>query len=302
VTAACSGSRVDIRNVLFATDFSDASQNALTFALSLARLFGATIYALHVVTPEAYSTANAGGFPRFALMEDAVKEEMDKLAAQMSGVRNEAVIERAASVWTAVEETIERCQIDLMVVGTHGRTGMRKMLLGSTAEAIFRRARIPVLTIGPAVTRGVHGGGQYRCVLFASDLREDSLGAAAFAFSMAEENDAKLVLLHAASKHNNRELDGPRAHEKYSSAASMLHELHELIPADAETWCRPEVVLRFGEPTREILSTAKEKGADLLVMGTHRLGAGSNSVEAPKQGVSYKVVVRSRCPVLTVRG
>jgi len=302
VNAACTVNGVKIKHVLFATDFSDASLNALTFALSLTRAYGATLHALHIITPEAYMGATPEAASAFEEMEESVEQEMDKVAARISSVPNEVSIERATSIWAAMAETIEREHIDLIVLGTHGRTGIRKMLLGSTAEAIFRRARIPVLTIGPAVTQGIHGAGKYRCVLFATDLKEDSLAAAAFAFSLAEDNGAKLILFHAVPKTSTRRREKIDLPEKESSAANILHELHELIPADAEVWCRPEVVLKFGEPTREILETAKEKGADLIVMGARSANGHVLVSTHLERGVSYNVVVRSRCPVLTVRG
>jgi nucleotide-binding universal stress UspA family protein len=302
VNAANAAHHVAIKNVLFATDFSDASHNALTCALSLARAHDAKIHALHVVTPEAYVCATPGSAAVVEALEESVEQEMEKVAARMCSVRNETIIERSISIWTAVEEIIQRDSIDLVVVGTHGRTGVRKMVLGSTAEAIFRRARVPVLTIGPAVTEGMHSGGKYHNVLLATDLQEDALSAAALAFSIAEEQGAKLVLLHAVAKRSMKEREQSGGREKHSSAANILHELHELIPVDAEIWCRPEVVLKFGEPVREILGTAKEKDVDLIVMGTHGAEGRATATTHLGRGVSYDVVVRSRCPVLTVRG
>jgi len=302
VNAICATNRIQIKNVLFATDFSDASHNALTFALSLARAYGATIHALHVITPEAYLCATPEGAAALEAMEESVEQEMEKVAARLAGVRNETAIERSTSIWTAVEDAVQRGKIDLIVLGTHGRTGVRKILMGSTAESIFRRARVPVLTIGPAVTEGIHGAGKYRSVLFATDLKEDSLGAAAFAFSLSEENSAKLILFHAVAKRSAKDRERLEPSGKHSSAANILHELHELIPVDAEMWCRPEVMLKFGEPAKQILETAKEKGADLIVMGTRGTGGHAGIAAHLQRGVSYNVVVRSRCPVLTVRG
>jgi nucleotide-binding universal stress UspA family protein len=300
VTSTCAVNRVTIKNVLFATDFSDASHNALTFAISIARAYGATVHALHAITPEAYLCATPETAMALEEMEEGVQEEMEKVAARISGVPNEIIIERSASIWAAVDEIIHRHNIDLIVLGTQGRTGVRKLLLGSAAETVFRRARVPVLTIGPAVTEGIHGAGKFRNVLFATDLKEDSLSAAALAFSLAEENGAKLILFHAIPK--QRAKRGPAGDSDTVSAASILHQLHELIPVDAEVWCRPEVILKFGDPAREILETAKEKGADLIVMGTRGAYGHFLANSHLERGVSYNVVVRSRCPVLTVRG
>lgn len=298
--AVATPSRIEIKNVLLATDFSEASHSALSCALSIARAYDATIHALHVVTPDAYMCATPESARAFDSMEEAVQTEMAKVSARISGLRNEATIERASSVWAAIEEIMRKNDIDLIVVGTQGRTGARKLLLGSTAESIFRQARVPVLTIGPAVREGIHSGGKFHCVLFATDLTEASLSAASFALSIAEDNDAKLALLHVSGRLDGKEAARHARSEKTISAASIMHELHEMIPMDAELWCRPEVVLKFGEPARQILETAREKGADLIVMGPHSLKGSIAGMTHLDRGVSYNVVVRSRCPVLTV--
>lgn len=297
--AVVSPSRVQIRKILLATDFSEASYNALTYALSVARGYDATIHALHVITPPANMCATPEGAAALESMEEVVQEEMAKVSARMSGLRSETAVERSPSVWSAVQEAIQQNDIDLVVVGTQGRTGVRKLLLGSTAEAIFHQARVPVLTIGPAVHQGAHNGGKFHCVLFATDLTQASLSAAAFAFSIAEDNNAKLILLHVSGRLDGKDGIHQAPPEKAVSAANIMHELHEMIPADAELWCRPEVVLKFGVPTRQILETAQERGADLIVLGPHSLQAPMAATHL-NRGVSYNVVVRSRCPVLTV--
>ena len=296
-------SRIQIKNVLFATDFSEASQNALPFALSIARAYDAMIHALHVLTPDPYMCATPeGAAAGFAAMEDAVQSEMETVEAQLSGVRNDTTIERSISIWPAIEEAISRNKIDLVVVGTHGRTGLKKLLLGSTAETIFRQARVPVMTIGPSVKEGIHGGGKFHCVLFAIDLSEVSLSAAPFAFSIAEENDAKLILLHVVNRPESKNSECKLPGEKDMSAANILHELHELIPVGVDLWCRPEVLLEFGEPGGRIPEVAREKGADLIVMGARNAQGRLAAATHLERSTSYKVVVHSHCPVLTVRG
>lgn len=293
--------RIQIKHVLLATDFSEASQSALTFAVAMARGHEATIHVLHVVTPEVYLCASPENAAAFEDMEESLQNEMAKVSARLSGIANDTSIERFTSVWAAVEGSIERNKIDLVVVGTQGRTGVRKLLMGSTAESIFRQARVPVLTIGPAVREGMHSGGKFRSVLFATDLTEISLSAAAFAFSIAEDNDAKLTLLHVYGQ-DAKEMVRHGAQDRVLTAADIMHELHEMIPVDADLQSRPEVLLKFGEPPKLILETASEKATDLIVMGAHRAKGPLSANTHLTKGVSYNVVVRSRCPVLTVRG
>jgi nucleotide-binding universal stress UspA family protein len=294
-------SRIHIKHVLLATDFSEASHKALTFAVAVARAYGATVHALHVVTPEAYLCATPENAAAFAEMEESLQSEMAEVSARLSGLTNDTAIERSTSVLAGVEDAIERNNIDLVVVGTQGRTGVRKLLMGSTAEAIFRQARVPVLTIGPAVRDAMHSGGKFRSVLFATDLTEISLSAASFAFSIAEDNDAKLTLLHVSCRQDTKAATPPGAPGPVVTAAGIMHILHEMIPVDADLWNRPEVVLKFGEPAKQILETATEKAADLIVMGPRSVKGPLASATHLSKGVSYNVTIRSRSPVLTVR-
>jgi len=98
------------------------------------------------------------------------------------------------------------------------------------AEEIFRRAMVPVLTIGPSVRKGLHSGGQFRRVLFATDFTLEAQAAAPYAISLAEENQARLLLLHVMrdpdTKSNRR--------TSQDSVANVLHQLCELVPEEAE--------------------------------------------------------------------
>jgi nucleotide-binding universal stress UspA family protein len=296
-------SRIQIKNLLFATDFSEASHKALSFALSIARTYGAVIHALHVLTSESYMCTSPEGAAAFAAMENAVQSEMEKVRvrAQLSGVQNEGVVERSVSIWPAIEEAIAKKNADLVVVGTHGRTGISKLLLGSTAELIFRQAKVPVLTIGPSVKMEIHSEGKFRSILFATDLSEEFLSAASFAFSMAEENDAKLVLLRVVEPKEYKNSVFKNSCDKNLSAANILHELHELIPAGADLWCRPEVLLEFGEPASRILEVAQDRKADLIVMGPRNAKGHLATATHLERSTAHKVVIHSACPVLTVR-
>jgi nucleotide-binding universal stress UspA family protein len=170
---------------------------------------------------------------------------------------------RGVDIWSALEHPIARCSADLIVLGTHGRTGAEKLLLGSAAEEIFRQARVPVLTIGPAVRNGIHSAARFNRVLCATDFSAESLAATRFAVSLAAENQARLVLLHVIRDPGSEAKLSRETH----SVANVMYRLHGLVPKDAELWCRPEAVVEYGEPAERILEAAKQRGADLIVMG-----------------------------------
>jgi nucleotide-binding universal stress UspA family protein len=228
--------------------------------------------------------------------EDDAQANMQRVKAQLVGLPNETIIERNTGVWPALESAIKELSIDLIVVGTHGRTGAQKLLLGSVAEEIFRRSHVPVLTIGPSEKRGAHRGARFHHVLFATDFSEDSLAAAGYALSMAQENEAKLTLLHVMKE---PELFDKTAEDRISSASFRLHEI---VPEAAESWCRPDTVVRFGTAADRILDVAKDRDVDLIVLGVRGNRGVPGAATHLERATAHKVVVHAPCPVLTVRG
>ena len=201
-------------------------------------------------------------------------------------------------MWPVVSEVLKQGNMDLIVLGTHGRTGVQKLLLGSTAEAVFRRARVPVLTIGPAVQGGAHSGGRFHCVLFATDFNAVSAAAAPYAVSLAQENQSRFVLLHVLPKPK----PGRPERDGALSIAEALHRLEEFVPAEAELWCRPEVMVQHGDAAEQILAVAKQSGADLIVLGVRGMDRLVSAATRVEQAIAYQVVINARCPVLTIRG
>jgi nucleotide-binding universal stress UspA family protein len=230
----------DTENVLFLTDFSEPSEAALPFAVAIAREYGAKVHALHVLTPTPYvystpdwTVATIGG------QEESAQAEIARVGAQLAGLPHETMIERGFEGWPTLEQAVGRCEADIIVLGTHGRTGAQKFILGSVAEEIFRRSSVPVLTIGPGVHSGRHNGAEFHRVHFATDFTPESLIAAPYAISVAQENQARLLLLRVI-----RDLHHPILGE--SSIANVMFKLNELVPKDVELWCSPETVVACG--------------------------------------------------------
>jgi nucleotide-binding universal stress UspA family protein len=291
--------RIGLKNVLFLTDFSEPSAAALPFAAMIARSYRAKITSLHVVVPSAYTymTPEIGG-DLLDAQDEVAKSEMEKVDAEFAGLPREAVLERSAGVWSVLSKILQESDIDLIVLGTHGRTGLKKAVFGSTAEEIFRRTTVPVMTIGPAVRTGAHNGGRFQCVLFATDFNVVSSAAAAYAMSLAQENQSRLVLLHV--------LPAPKPGKTKKavelSVAEALHRVEDLLPRDAELWCRPEPTVEHGEPGAQILATAERCGADLIVLGVRGMDTLTEVVTRVERATAYEVIAHAHCPVLTVRG
>ncbi|MGC2332371.1 MAG: universal stress protein [Candidatus Acidiferrales bacterium] len=292
------GARVALNNILYLTDFSEPSEAALPFAAAIAREYGAKVYVYHALIPSAYVyTAPELVTLGIEAQEEAAEDNMKRAEAQLAGVPHELIVERAPGIWPSLEQAIKDYNADLIVLGTHGRTGAEKLLLGSVAEEVFRRAHAPVLTIGPGAQRSLHAGAKFHKVLYATDFSKESLAAASYAVSMAEENQARLILLHVM-KPSGKTASGRASEDVVSNA---IFQLHEIVPASAELWCTAEAIVREGNPAERILEVAKEKGADLIVLGVRDRGVHLGAATHLERATAHTVVAYATCPVLTVR-
>lgn len=212
---------------------------------------------LHVLTPVIPATCPEA----IQADEELAAAEMSKVDSQLAGVTHDTTMAHGVGLWPAVAGAIHERSIDLIVLGTHGRTYAQKLLLGSSAEEIFRRCSVPVLTIGPHVRKNVGANGAFRSVLFATDFSEPCKAAAPFAVSLTEENDAHLILLYVAAKPETNE-------EKKRTVSNAMEDLNNLVPSDARRSCRPSTVVQYGDAADRILEVAADQGAD-----PHRAGS-----------------------------
>lgn len=285
------------RTILYLTDFSPCSDAALTWAVSVAKANGAKVYALHVVIPDTLVFL-APGSPGVVLdmHEEWARGQMDRIESQLAEVAHETLIERGGDLWKVVESKLQQFNIDLVVLGTHGRTGLRKVLMGSAAERVLRHSPVPVMTVGPAVHDGRAHDGKFHRLLLATDFAEGSTETANYAISFAERNHSDLTLVHVC-KTNKR---GSREKTKDLSIAEALYQLYEMVPGRDAIQLRPDALVECGDPGDRILDVAKRCGADLIVMGihnSHRLFAATHM----EISTAHEVVAHSMCPVLTVR-
>jgi nucleotide-binding universal stress UspA family protein len=295
VKALGTRTRILFSNILVTTDFSQVSKTALPYATALARQYEAKIVVAHALSPD----------PRLSVPVDPLPVEADpawleaegKLAefalGNSLGVRPAEMLVQRGDVWSVISDIIQNNEIDLVVAGTHGRQGLKKLVLGSEAERIYRRATCPVLTIGPQVPPLGGTNWKLKTILFPTDGSETSLQALPYALSLAEENEAKLIFLQLM----------PLVPSQYqeSDEASAREQLRTLMPGEAEVWCEPEFVARFEFPVDGILRLAEERDVDLIVMGVRKSSETAMQAHLPWP-IASQVVAQAKCPVLTVRG
>ena len=292
-----------LRTILVPTDFGVSATAAWRYAKVLARRFNARLHVLHVIsTPYLY---DAWGTQSIAMqmvdlqaqLERDSRQELKRMAAQ-SGPLGRRITTSTVTGTTvdSVLTYIAAKHIDLVVMGTHGRRGLQKVLLGSVAEKVLRGASCPVLTVGPCVHLGAECAAEMKRILFATDFSAASEAATAYALSLAQENQAVLDVVHIVEPRNPGEVINSA--ELVSGYAARMRSL---IPADSEFWCEANSLIEVGQPAEQILNVAKARRSQLIVLGVK---AASNLTAAAHLpwAIAHKILSAAECPVFTVRG
>lgn len=283
--------RVRFKNILFATDLSAASAQAQAYAVLLARMFGSHFFVLHVEAGPGLSPRYTGASPSPAgEAAKAVDPEINELETffRASGVPCTMLLEHG-EVRDALNRVTEKLSIDLIILGSHGRHGISYFFQGSMAEEVTRSSTLPVITVGPQAQAGFENS--LKTILFATDFSEESKLALPYATSLAQEFHANLTVLHVAPKREG--LVSDREHvEGY-----LLNQLKNLAPYSRFPWCAVSHVVTFGDTAREIHDAAKDRKADLIVLGLHRSVRFTSYLP---ERLSYRVLCEAPCPVMSV--
>lgn len=281
--------RIAINHILVTTDFSPASEAAVRYAAAIARSYGSTLHLAHFIRPQIYQMVPPDAIA--AVMRNEWELASEKMTAldrsEAIGGLPHHVYLKETDLAIGLESLVRSRNIDLVVIGSNGRKGVDRLMLGSTAEEIFRRVEVPVLTLGP---RAWERQPEFHRILYATDLSPAAKAAAPYALSLAQEHQSELMLLHAL------ESDG----EAQSAAreAGVEAALRAMVPPEANVWCAPQLVIKTGQPADVILETAGAFGADLIVVGARQPRAWSLYTG---WATAYRLICHAACPVLTVR-
>jgi nucleotide-binding universal stress UspA family protein len=288
--------RIALKNILYMSDFSAIAENAAAYAVEVARRFEAKVFAVHVRPLEIYGMAPPESW---AILRDAAevqaKEEALRLDELFCGVPHASIVEEG-DIWQVLSALIDHKSIDLVVMGTHGRRGLQKMLLGSVAEKVLRRAPCPVLTVGPDVHPDVQRPAEMKRILFATDFSGASEVAAAYALSLAQENQGVLDIVHIVEPQKT----GGAAHSP-DLVSGCAARMRSLIPADAELWCELNILIEVGQPAEQILNVARAHRSQLIVLAVKAASNVTAATHLP-WAVAHRIISSAECPVFTVRG
>jgi nucleotide-binding universal stress UspA family protein len=298
---------IEFRQILCPMDFSESSIRALAYAAVVARWYDAQLTVLHVVpTFEPMQARGDLGEPVRLVTpiprEQVIAEMNRSLNLADLSPRATPLAEPGDPQSTIIDQALSK-KADLIVMGTHGRRGFKRLLLGSVTEAVLREAPCPVLTVPADARAPLPEAGTFKRILCPIDFSPSALQALGFALDLARQADGRVTLLHAIEWLAEDE-PGPSMHfnvpeyRRYIESDAQ-QRIRALVADESRTWVEIKDVVQFGRPYREILRAAEAKPADLIVMGAQ----GRGGIGLALFGSTTQQVVRgATCPVLTVRG
>jgi len=300
-----------LKSVLVASDFSDASAKPLRHAVSIARHFHAKFYLAHVVSSIGFTIAGADALEAASTAAQRDVEKLEKSLVEsgaLTGLSYEFIVREGNGVWEELRAVIREKQVELVVIGTHGRHGIEKLVLGSEAEQVFREAEGLVLTVGPhslpdAPLERTDG---MRSFLFPTDFGEASAHALPHTVSFCNHFGARLVLLHVApvmpipEGFSWSKTPDDITQMREDARQKALKRMHEFVAESAPLSVTPEFVVEFGKHGESILHVARSIKADLIILGLNHAKHGGAISHLPET-TAYKIVTEAHCSVLTVR-
>jgi nucleotide-binding universal stress UspA family protein len=300
-TETALGVKTDIRieRILCPVDFSEASLKAYHHAQSIASHYGATLYAQYAVELWQYPSCD------FAISVNAYEEFRQALISKgedalhqfvrtCGGLQPECIVQESPAA-DAILSFAKARAISLIVLGTHGRRGFDRLMLGSVTERVLRHASCPVLAVRQkAPDSGPRGATdapvQIRRILCGVDFSANSQRALEYALSAAKAYDAEVSILHV--------LDNiPDSADPAKETDAAVEKLEELLPPGVPCSAKTHLEVRLGKASQEILKFASEEKSDLIVTGVR----GRNSLDLAVFGsTTYRVMQLGPVPVLTV--
>lgn len=284
---------IELRRILYATDFSRASERALPILSTVARHYKSQVYLAHIWSPEPHPIPDSN-FNLLDKGEEKARLNMADLlhAPELQDLSLAVELEGGSPV-ERIANYVKKHSIDLVVLGTHGRRGFIHTLLGSVAEELLRNLRCTVLTVGPNLNSRFIMAKAINTILFPTNLSPESKAAFPYLASLAAEFSSEIVILHVVPAESGNNPNTQRVAER------MREQMQETFGPQLSSKCKPHFVVEFGNVAKRILSAADYYKSDLIGMGVRE---GNELVAHLRSTAAYRVVIDAECPVLTVRG
>lgn len=296
--------KVAFKRILCATDLSDYSNQGISYGITLAREFGARLYLCHVThLPPVIIHDAAFVYPPDTL--EAINNDAHrKISAIMAGQSIDwKPLVVSGPISDKISDVVAEKEIDLAIATTHGRTGLRRLFLGSVTESLMRTLACPLLIVNPpdaGTDQPLSRKIEFKNILVGCDFSSDSDSAVRYGLSLAQEFQAELHLVHVIEPAVYKEeikSDGPEREVKRHLASQLAQELQQLVPIEARNWCKVHAMCVAGRPHEELTKYAALNAIDLIVLGIR----GHGLMESVLMGSTTDRVIRHGVnPVLSV--
>lgn len=298
--------RIYFKSIICATDFSDLSSHAVSYGIGLAKGFSAKLYLCHVID---LSSATMYGEAAFAF--DAQYRRMEEYAHErLRRLIGENQVEWEALVTTGrasdeIAKMAEEKGTDLVITATRGRSGLKRLLLGSVTEHLMRTLPCPLLTVcrhEKDSTAFLNQAISFKRILIGCDFSADSNLAFQYGLSLAQEFQSELHLVHVIEppvyKDLPKAVEDARERIRQNLHQHLNERLEGMLPKEALNWCKPKTMLLAGYPHEELSKYAFVQDIDLIVLGV----TGREQAESTFVGSTTDRVIRNAsCAVLSVR-
>ena len=295
-----------LTRLLCPVDLSDCSRHALVHAAAIAKRYDASMAVLLVVPPATplLPAADLGPYPLIVFTPEdlaRLREELEKFVKDFAGDVPFAVEIVEGRVVPEIVRRAADLPADLIVMGTHGRSGFEHLMLGSVTERVLVKAACPVLTVPPRASDTLDADGLFTRILCGVDFSPASMKALDVAARLATDAGARLSVAHVLEQFPIDEpvtMGGPGTPEHDRVAASVARSrLREAIPESVRARGPFTELVAEGKAYHEILRLAEEDRADLIVIGAHGSAGGLHVFGS----TTNQVVRRATCPVLTLK-
>ncbi|HLY98339.1 MAG TPA: universal stress protein [Candidatus Angelobacter sp.] len=275
---------IQLKRILYATDFSEGSRTAFGVVAAIARRYHAEVLAAHICLP-ATST-----------MEEQRERESKEDVARLLRVSESLNISinpivKSGDPVQELSRIVQDEHVDLAVLTTHGRTGLKHLMMGSVAEALVRKLPCPVLTVGPYLEHRFQEAVEVRNILIPTDLSEESMVVFPYLASLAHENGARITVLHVLPPETAGNPDAKKL------AEFLRNEMMRICP-EISPRCEADFLIEAGDAAERILACARDRKVELIGLGIRKAGGMTTHF---RNTATYRVLLQAGCPVLTHR-
>jgi len=298
--------RIQLKKIICTTDFSELSNSAISYGITLAREFKAKLYLCHVIdlsTATMYGESTLAFETQNEYMEVYAHNQINKIMSDQN-VEWEPIVTIGRTP-EEIARAAEENNVDLVITATRGRTGIKRLVFGSVTTNLMRMISCPLLVVKGAehdIVSLMEQGSIFKKILVGCDFSPDSIKAYNYALSLAQEFQSELHLAHVMPPPEYKDMPESIKSTGAKLAQDVRIELKErldkLVSPEVRNWCSPKTTLLAGDPHEEIVKYAFIEHMDLIVMGVRgyslmeKLFVGSTTV---------RVLLKTSCPVLCIR-